>query len=108
MNPMKVFEKSATFSGFVLPMIYSRRDVMRRAWDHSFGLIREGKLTVPIGASFPLAEARKAHEAVLSRQTVGKVLLMPDLLIARIGREDAHGHSSRLRERAVRVCEHSA
>jgi NADPH2:quinone reductase len=77
MNPMKVFEKSATFGGFVLPMIYSRRDVMRRAWDHSFGLIREGKLTVPIGASFPLADARKAHEAILSRQTVGKVLLIP-------------------------------
>lgn len=76
-NPMKIFEKSATFSGFVLPMIYSRRDVMRRAWDHSFGLIRDGKLRIPIGAQFPLAEAAKAHEAMLSRQTVGKLLLIP-------------------------------
>ena len=55
LNVAKLMEKSLKVSGFVLPLIYSNREVMRRGLEHSFQLIREGKLTVPIGGSFPLA-----------------------------------------------------
>jgi NADPH2:quinone reductase len=77
LNLAKLMEKSLKVSGFVLPLIYSNREVMRRGLEHSFQLIREGKLTVPIGGSFPLAQAAEAHRFVLSRRSTGKVLLIP-------------------------------
>jgi NADPH:quinone reductase len=77
LNVAKLMEKSLKVSGFVLPLIYSNREVMRRGLDHSFQLIREGKLTVPIGGRFPLAQTVEAHRFVLSRQSTGKVLLIP-------------------------------
>lgn len=40
-----------------------------------FDLVRAGKLTVRIGARFPLAEAAEAHRALEGRATTGKVLL---------------------------------
>jgi NADPH2:quinone reductase len=40
-------------------------------------MIGSGKVKVEIGQTFPLAEARKAHEALESRATVGASLLIP-------------------------------
>jgi NADPH2:quinone reductase len=41
-----------------------------------FELVRNGQLKVRIGARYPLAEARKAHEALEARKTTGKILLL--------------------------------
>lgn len=41
-----------------------------------FGQVARGTLELRVGAEFPLAEARAAHEALESRSTTGKVLLM--------------------------------
>jgi NADPH2:quinone reductase len=76
-NMAKMMEKSLTVSAFVLPLIYSNREVMRRGLEHSFQLIREGRLTVPIGATFQLAQAAEAHRFVLSRRSTGKIVLLP-------------------------------
>jgi len=42
-----------------------------------FGMVASGKIHIEIGQTFPLAEARKAHEALESRATVGASLLIP-------------------------------
>lgn len=42
-----------------------------------FGMIASGKVKIEIGQTFPLAEARRAHEALESRQTIGASLLIP-------------------------------
>ena len=42
-----------------------------------FGLISAGRIEVEIGQTFPLAEARRAHEVLESRGTVGASLLIP-------------------------------
>ena len=42
-----------------------------------FEMIGSGKVKVEIGQTFPLAEARKAHEALEGRATVGASLLIP-------------------------------
>jgi NADPH2:quinone reductase len=42
-----------------------------------FAWVQSGALRVSIGATFPLAEAAAAHRAIESRQTTGKVLLLP-------------------------------
>jgi NADPH2:quinone reductase len=42
-----------------------------------FELIGAGHLDVRIGARYPLAEARRAHEDLEARRTTGKLLLVP-------------------------------
>lgn len=42
-----------------------------------FAVIKSGKVKIDIGQTFPLAEARKAHEAMEGRDTVGASLLIP-------------------------------
>jgi NADPH2:quinone reductase len=42
-----------------------------------FGLMAAGKIQVEIGQAFPLAEARRAHEALEARETIGASLLIP-------------------------------
>ncbi|WP_084104091.1 quinone oxidoreductase [Demequina sp. NBRC 110056] len=50
-----------------------------RAWRAGdlFSAVAAGELDVRIGATFPLAEAVAAHEALQGRRTTGKVLLHP-------------------------------
>jgi NADPH:quinone reductase len=42
-----------------------------------FELIRDGKLSVLIGARYALAQARQAHVDLQARKTTGKILLLP-------------------------------
>lgn len=42
-----------------------------------FAAAENGRLKVRIGATYPLAEARRAHEDLEGRRTTGKVLLVP-------------------------------
>jgi len=42
-----------------------------------FAMIGSGKLKIEIGQRFKLADARKAHEALESRQTIGASVLIP-------------------------------
>jgi NADPH2:quinone reductase len=42
-----------------------------------FELVARGELNVRIGARYPLAEARQAHEDLEGRRTTGKLLLVP-------------------------------
>jgi len=42
-----------------------------------FEMVQSGKIRIEIGQTFPLTEARKAHEALESRATVGASLLIP-------------------------------
>ena len=42
-----------------------------------FEVIGSGKVKIEIGQTFPLAEARRAHEALEGRETVGASLLIP-------------------------------
>ncbi|SFB21214.1 NADPH2:quinone reductase [Amycolatopsis marina] len=42
-----------------------------------FGAITEGTLKIRIGGTYPLAEARRAHEDLEGRRTTGKLLLLP-------------------------------
>lgn len=42
-----------------------------------FAMMTSGQVKVEIGQTFPLAEARRAHEALESRETIGASLLIP-------------------------------
>ena len=42
-----------------------------------FDWIKQGALRITVGGSYPLAEARRAHEDLEGRRTTGKLLLLP-------------------------------
>jgi NADPH:quinone reductase len=52
-------------------------ELLRERADALFELIADGKLDVRIGARYPLAQARHAHQDLEARATTGKVLLLP-------------------------------
>jgi NADPH2:quinone reductase len=72
-----LFPKSQKVSGFVVPMVYGMKEIHRRGLDAVFQLSREGKLTIPIGGTFPLAQAADALRFLQSRRSTGKLLLIP-------------------------------
>jgi NADPH2:quinone reductase len=56
-----------------------RLNEQERRWRSSeiFAAAENGHLTVRIGGTYPLADARRAHEDLEGRKTTGKVLLLP-------------------------------
>jgi NADPH2:quinone reductase len=76
-DPVALFGKAIKVSGFAVPMVYGMREIHRRCLDDVFRLAREGKLAIPIGGSFPLADAAAAMRLLESRQSIGKILLIP-------------------------------
>jgi NADPH2:quinone reductase len=74
---MRLFAKSQKVSGFAVPMVYALKEIHRRGLDAVFQLAREGKLTIPIGKKFSLAEAAEAVRFLQSRRSTGKLLLIP-------------------------------
>ena len=42
-----------------------------------FGVLGDGRVVLPIGQRYPLAEARRAHEELEARSTTGASLLLP-------------------------------
>lgn len=68
---------SQGFYGVNLVKLAGNPDRLRLRILHILELWTEGVLKPHIGATFPLAEAAKAHEALENRRTSGKVLLVP-------------------------------
>ncbi len=56
--------------------ISERSELLERS-SEILGWIRDGKLKLRVGATYPLAEAAEAHRALAGRKTTGKVLLIP-------------------------------
>ena len=56
--------------------VADRTELLWRASD-LFHWIAKGDLTVRIGAQYPLADARRAHEDLAGRRTTGKLILVP-------------------------------
>lgn len=63
--------------GFWLVHCMTKPGMMDEAVHGLFELIVSGKLKMVEGGSFPLADARAAHEAIRSRGTSGKLMLIP-------------------------------
>ena len=52
-------------------------ELLRTRAGQVLDLVVSGRLDVRIGATYPLAEARRAHEDLEARRTTGKLLLLP-------------------------------
>ena len=56
--------------------VATRDELLDRAAD-LFGWMSQGRLQVTVGATYPLAEAGRAHADLAGRRTTGKLLLVP-------------------------------
>jgi NADPH2:quinone reductase len=56
--------------------IASRDELVWRTGD-LFSWVRDGRLSVRIGGTYPLADAARAHDDLAARRTTGKLLLLP-------------------------------
>jgi NADPH2:quinone reductase len=78
--PFQVYtlaEKGSLFLTQVALVHYIRSGELPHILQDLFRLVHEGTLRLHIGATFPLADAAKAHEVLEQGQTIGKVLLYP-------------------------------
>lgn len=69
---------STTVAGMWLPHVFRLPgNVFGTALSELFAMVQDGKLRAIAGGEYALADARKAHEALRSRGTTGKLLLDP-------------------------------
>lgn len=70
-----LFGNRAAF-GLAVGMVIQHEPQMRQAMDELYAAVEAG-LQVPIGKTYPLAEAARAHADLESRRTQGKLVLLP-------------------------------
>lgn len=76
-HPGQLMGGTKTVAGFWLSHCFGKKELMADVLTELFALISSGALKPVIGATHGLSEAKIAHEAMLARQTTGKVTLDP-------------------------------
>ena len=76
-EPRKLVHGTKAVVGFWLAHCFTRKDMLHPQMRQMFDLTVAGRLRPIVGATYPLADARLAHEALRSRGSVGKLLLDP-------------------------------
>lgn len=77
-EPQKLAAAGSVF--FTRPTLVnyiSQRDELLKRSQELFDAMRAGRLHVRIGATYPLADAARAHRDLEARKTTGKLLLIP-------------------------------
>ena len=70
---------SKSVIGFWLMHLLARRDLVTPMIGELLGAVAVGDLDVRIGGVYPLSDAARAHEDLISRRSTGKLLLDPSL-----------------------------
>ena len=76
-NPGKLMATSRGVIGFWLIHLMREPQRLGEAMADMFAAILAGELEPVVGESYPLADARRAHEDIRARGTVGKLVLTP-------------------------------
>jgi NADPH2:quinone reductase len=76
-DPGQLMARSQGVLGFWLVHMMRRPDLMTEAMEGMFAMVAAGELEVVVGGEYPLDDARRAHEDLRARGTVGKLVLVP-------------------------------
>lgn len=76
-DPGRLMGKSRGVLGFWLVHVVRDRARMTEAMEDMFAAVLAGELEPVLGGTYPLAEARRAHEDIRARRTTGKLVLTP-------------------------------
>lgn len=74
-EPAALMARSLSVIGFWLVHLLTRPELLHGPMAELLGMVERGELRAVIGGHYPLAQARKAHEDIRSRGTVGKLVL---------------------------------
>ena len=77
LDVFRLFQNAVKVSGFVLLTASSQHHLMRQGTEACFTLMKEGKLKMLVGKTYPLEQAAEAHRFMESRQSMGKLVLIP-------------------------------
>lgn len=78
LNVATLSAKSIKVSGFMVPTVTRNfPEKTKESAKRCFALMAEGRLKLHIGKTFPLAAAADAHRFLESRQSTGKLILLP-------------------------------
>lgn len=76
-EPVSLMAKNQSVIGYYLTPIVADRALCAPALAELASLVTSGALRLVQGGSYPLADAARAHAALESRATVGKLVLLP-------------------------------
>jgi NADPH2:quinone reductase len=76
-SPGKLMATSRGVIGFWLMHLIRYPERLGEALEDMFEAVRAGELEVIVGDSYPLEDARRAHEDMRARGTTGKLVLVP-------------------------------
>jgi NADPH2:quinone reductase len=77
LDPGRLMHGSRGVLGFWLVHVMQRPELMTEAIEDLFGAVLAGELEPIVGGTYPLEEARRAHEDLRGRGTTGKLVLVP-------------------------------
>ena len=78
LSPALLVGRNVAVQGFYLGRLMQLRpELVRECAEELLALWERGAIRPLVGATYPLAEAARAHELIESRQSVGKVVLVP-------------------------------
>jgi len=75
--PASLLARSTTVAGMWLVHALAVPGLLHTALAELYGLVEAGTLRAVPGGDYPLTEARRAHEELRARRTVGKIVLDP-------------------------------
>jgi NADPH:quinone reductase len=76
-DPARLMTGSRGVLGFWLVHALTRPELMAEAMEGMFAMVLAGELEPIVGGEYPLEEARRAHEDLRERTTMGKLVLVP-------------------------------
>jgi len=76
-HPGVLLATSKTVTGFWLSHCFGSKELINDVIVELFELVKSGKLKPVTGEVFGLSQATRAHQAMLARQTTGKITLNP-------------------------------
>ncbi len=74
-----LMRNSRAVIGFWVVHLLPRRNLLASMIAELYAAVAAGELEVVIGGTYPLADARRAHEEIAARRTSGKLLLDPGI-----------------------------
>ncbi|MBG07536.1 MAG: zinc-binding dehydrogenase [Halobacteriovoraceae bacterium] len=74
-NPVHMSNLNKSLITFNLSFLFSRKDLLEEAIFDLLSMLKEEKIKLPPITTFPLKEVAKAHQAIESGETIGKIVL---------------------------------
>ena len=74
-NPVHMSNLNKSLITFNLSFLFSRKDLLEEAIFDLLSILKEEKIKLPPITTFPLKEVAKAHQAIESGETIGKIVL---------------------------------